>query len=111
MSILENFCEVPVVLQLKDPLAAVHSARELTVDGKSCGEAQISLMSADGKAQQPILVQVIKGSIDSFDAEWIIFSTMGGDNKTPVRVLVPRNSVAGVSFAVEHPEDPPRILS
>ena len=102
---MDLFTGIPVMVQLKNPLLAAISAEEVKIDeeGESCGSAALAFFPAEaGKQPQPVMLQVIRGEIEQFDDKNILVATMGGDNRTPVRMCVERENVANVTFCVEH---------
>lgn len=127
-SCIESFLFKPVVIQLVEPIAAVHSVEEVTdeADEKpvTYGRAVMSIMKKavmDPQTRQPvaqdspILQQVLQGEIDSVSEDGFIFTTLGGDGKTQVAIYTHFNNVRAVTFALEHVEatpeaEPSRII-
>ena len=115
---LEDFIGKPVVIQLVEPIAAVHSVEEIIdedmeEDGRpvSYGRAAMSVMkkavmnpqTRQAETQDsPILQQVLQGEIETVGEEGFIFSTKGGDGKTRVAIYTHFNNVRAVTFALEH---------
>jgi hypothetical protein len=104
MSCIEEFLNVPVMIQLKAPIVAAVSDRPVTLEsGVSCGYA---IMAPGAKKEQdgtfPILLQILCGSIDLADEKNVILTTVGADNKTAVRVLLERENILNITFCVEH---------
>ena len=119
MGCLEAFIGKPVMVQLKNQVLAAISSEEVELEeesGVKCGCAMAAILQPapddpQGKPQ-PILVSVIRGSIEDVDEKYIILATMGGDSRTPVRLCMELENVANVTFCVEHVpvNGPPRIV-
>jgi hypothetical protein len=52
--------------------------------------------------EQPVLVQVLRGEIVALSDDGLMFSGIGGDQKTQVLVFVPLQNVRAVTFCMEH---------
>lgn len=126
-SCLEDFLGKPVVIQLVEPIAAVHSVEEVVEeDGAESivyGRAAMSIVKKavmDPQTRQPvsqdspILQQVIQGEIESVSDEGFIFVAVGGDGKTKVAIYSHFSNVRAVTFALEHiaaePEAQPSLI-
>lgn len=126
-SCLENFLGRPVVIQLVEPIAAVHSVEEVIDDEEeeplTYGRAAMSIVKKavmDPQTRQPvsqdspILQQVIQGEIESVSEEGFIFMAVGGDGKTKVAIYSHFSNVRAVTFALEHiavePEAQPSLI-
>lgn len=104
MKCIEAFFNKPVLVQLKNPIVAVLSAEEVTLeDGTTCGFSTIAFIEGKpGETNQPIMLQILRGEIEAVDEENFIFATTGGDNKTPVRICLERSNVGQIVFCTEH---------
>jgi len=128
MSCFERFLNLPVVLQIKAPIAAVHSIESALVDVEGekvqVGRAAVSVSTTQGAdssgkpvmQQQPVLAQVFQGTVVSVDEDGLSFETLGGDGKTQVLIGVPIADIQAISLALEHlepeqVEQPPRIIA
>lgn len=111
MSSLENFINKPVILQLVDPIVAVHSVEQAAFNDPEtdapipCGKAGITMRQTTEGQPQPVLMQVLSGEVVAFDEHGVVFSTLGGDSKTDVLQYIERRSIRCMSFAINHPEE------
>ena len=117
-SCLEQFTDKPVLVQLKNALLSSISAEPVELgEGETCGSATLAFLppANAGEQSQPVMTQVLRGNIESFDDTHLQVGTLGGDNRTPVRILVERTNVASVTFCVEHVEtqsaEPSKIVT
>lgn len=137
-SCLENLIDKPVLLQIGDPIAAAHSTEEVSLgvlEGEevTCGRASMSLrvtpvLDPQGRPvidpntrapvtqNQPVIIQILRGKIEAISPDGLMFSSLGGDEKTEVIIYVPMANVRAVTFCASHvavsPEpEKPLILS
>ena len=103
MSCLTAFLNKPIMIQLKNPIGASISMSEEELEGGAkCGAASLCFAQKPGGPNEPVILQFIRGSMESFDEKFAIVATLGGDDKTPVRMCVVLDNVANITFCVEH---------
>ena len=105
MSCIEEFLNVPVMIQLKAPIVAAVSDRPVTLEsGVSCGYA---IMAPGAKKEQdgtfPILLQILCGSIDLADEKNVILTTVQIILNDPLFLMLVLHNQAEKPIGYQHP--------
>lgn len=111
---IEKFKNVPVMVQLKNPVLGAISSQEVELeDGTKCGSAMIAFFEGENQQRQPQVLQVLRGEVEDFDDTHVVIGTLGADNVTPIRCCVEISNIANITFCVEHhaPQEPSKIIS